>query len=79
MKYPYIVKKNGIWYPAGTDVPEDTTPVNSSNKYSVYTKTDILRMPISDLKTLAREKGIENAGEMTGAILKKELLKILGL
>jgi len=22
MKYPYIVNKNGIWYPAGADVPE---------------------------------------------------------
>ena len=21
MKYPYIVGKNGVWYPAGTDVP----------------------------------------------------------
>lgn len=23
MKYPYIVNKNGVYYPAGTDVPED--------------------------------------------------------
>lgn len=23
MKYPYIVNKNGTWYPAGTEVPED--------------------------------------------------------
>lgn len=22
MKYPYIVKKNGVWYPSGTEVPE---------------------------------------------------------
>lgn len=22
MKYPYIVIKNGVWYPAGTEVPE---------------------------------------------------------
>ena len=24
MKYPYIVNKDGVWYPAGTEVPEDT-------------------------------------------------------
>lgn len=23
MKYPHIVVKNGVWYPAGTEVPED--------------------------------------------------------
>lgn len=23
MKYPHIVVKNGVWYPAGTDVPAD--------------------------------------------------------
>lgn len=23
MKYPHIVVKNGVWYPAGAEVPED--------------------------------------------------------
>lgn len=23
-KYPYMVNKNGIWYPAGAEVPDDT-------------------------------------------------------
>ena len=27
MKYPYIVRKNGVWYPAGTDVPVGGKPV----------------------------------------------------
>lgn len=22
MKYPYIVKHNGVWYPAGAEVPD---------------------------------------------------------
>lgn len=26
MKYPYIVIKNGVWYPAGTEVPEGANP-----------------------------------------------------
>lgn len=32
MKYPYIVCKNGKWYPAGTEVPEDakTEPTDES-------------------------------------------------
>lgn len=30
MKYPYIVIKNGVWYPAGTEVPEGANP-NSGN------------------------------------------------
>lgn len=24
MKYPYMVNKSGVYYPAGTEVPEDT-------------------------------------------------------
>ena len=27
MKYPYIVGKNGVWYPAGTEVPVGGKPV----------------------------------------------------
>ena len=32
MKYPYIVCKDGKWYPAGTEVPEDakTEPTDES-------------------------------------------------
>ena len=41
----------------------------------VYTKTEINRMPITDLKELAKEKGIENAEELTGAELKKILIE----
>lgn len=29
MKYPYIVIKDGVWYPAGTDVPVGETRVSS--------------------------------------------------
>ena len=27
MKYQYTVKHNGVWYPAGMEVPMDTHPV----------------------------------------------------
>ena len=29
MKYPYIVGKNGVWYPAGTEVAEDNPNIKT--------------------------------------------------
>ena len=45
--------------------------VNSSE----YTKTEINRMPIAELKELAKKENIDNAEDMTGAELKKVLIK----
>lgn len=44
-----------------------------------YTKTDINRMPVSELRTLALNTGVENAEEMTGAELKEYLINVFGL
>lgn len=44
-----------------------------------YTKTDINRMSTAELKELAKEKGIENAEDITGGELKKILIEKLGL
>ena len=74
MKYPYIVNKDGVWYPAGTDVPEDTKTDSRT-----YTKTEINRMSTSDLQKLASEHGIEDANAKSGAELKKVLIRQLGL
>lgn len=88
MIYPYIVNKNGVWYPAGAEVPEDTSddtklecdfsefmnpPTNS------YTKTDIKRMPIAELQKLAKENDIPGADGKTGNELKELLIKKFGL
>ena len=27
MKYPYAIKYQGVWYPAGVNVPNDTNPI----------------------------------------------------
>ena len=75
MKYPYIVIKNGKWYTAGEEVP-DTVP---GNKPAGYTKTEINRMPTAELQSLAAQKGIENATEMSGVDLKAILIEKLGL
>ena len=89
-KYPYIVNKNGVWYPAGTEVPEGTKPITKDvkeddfskimnppvedNKVS-YTKTDINRMSTAELQELAKTEGIENAENITGGELKKILIE----
>ena len=73
MIYPYIVVHNGKWYNAGEEVPEKGTSSNG------YTKTDINRMSIDDLKALGAEQGIENAEELKGDDLKKLLIEKLGL
>ena len=93
MKYPYIVNKNGIWYPSGTEVPDGAEAVENKKEddfaqymnepvesgEETYTKTEINRMSTADLRKLAKDKEISGADEMTGAELKKVLIEKLGL
>ena len=44
-----------------------------------YTKTEINRMPIVDLRRLARKNGVKKAADKSGAELKAELIDILKL
>ena len=79
MKYPYIVGKNGVWYPAGTEVPEDNPNTKTENGQNQYTKTEINRMTTAELQELALENNIDGAEQMTGAELKKVLIEKFGL
>ena len=79
MKYPYIVNKNGVWYPAGAEVPEEAAPHNKESDQKQYTKTDINRMSTAELQELAAEIGIENASCTNGGELKKLLIEHFGL
>ena len=84
MIYPYIVNKNGVWYPAGADVPEDISTVTTDNLteklvHNGRTKTEINRMSTAELQELALENDIDGADEMTGAELKKVLIEKFGL
>ena len=79
MKYPYIVNKNGVWYPAGAEVPEGAAPHNKESDQKQYTKTDINRMSTAELQALAAESGIENASGTNGGELKKLLIEHFGL
>lgn len=76
MKYGYTVKKDGVLYPAGTDVPVGELAKDSMKTYS---KSDISRMSTADLKALAPTLGIEVTEESTGAKLKEEIIEKLGL
>ena len=84
MIYPYIVNKNGVWYPSGANVPEDTSPITTDNLteklvHNGHTKTEINRMSTAELQELALENNVDGADEMTGAELKKVLIEKFGL
>ena len=79
-KYPYIVNYNGVWYPAGSEVPAGASFAESiSEEQKTYTKTEINRMSTADLKSFAAENGIEDAEIKSGSELKKLLIEKLGL
>lgn len=79
MIFKHQVKYNGVYYPAGTDVPVGNKPVEDKKTVEVeeekYTKTDINRMSTAELKALAKSESIESAEDMTGAELKKVLIE----
>lgn len=56
-------------------------PVEEETKVEepTYTKTEINRMPIVELRRLARKQGIKKAADKSGAELKVELIELLNL
>lgn len=87
MVYSHLVKYNGVYYPAGTNVPvgvasveiKDNKVIDEVKEEVKYTKTDINRMSTSDLKSLAKSEGIKDADTLSGADLKKVLIEKFGL
>lgn len=53
--------------------------IQKEKEKNKYTRTDINRMPVDDLRKLAGETGISGAESMTGADIKKALIDALGL
>lgn len=70
MIYPYTVVKDGVWYPSGTSVPDGKRQ---------YTKTEINKMPLADLRDLGKILNIETVESKTGAEIKKEIIRKLNL
>ena len=81
----HSVKINGKWYRAGEKIPalnsasESKIPDEVEKETKNYTKTEINRMPIADLKGLAARMEIESSETMSGAELKKALIEAFGL
>lgn len=77
----HFTKVNGKWYRAGQEIPDffnAETPENEAEE-NHYTRTDINRMPVDDLRKLAGKKGITGAESMTGVDIKKALIDALSL
>lgn len=72
MKFDHKVKHNGIWYEPFEEVPD-------YNGKKAYTKSEIARMPVDELRQLALNTGVDGAEEMNGTELKQYLLSVFGL
>ena len=68
----HLMKVNGRWYKAGEEVSESPIEKPSPEK-TRYTKTEINKMNVSELRRLAAEKGIN------GTDLKSYLISAFGL
>lgn len=93
MVYDHMVKVNGRYYQTGEDAPEVDYAAGDENSLPFsddditletqedkkYTKTDINRMSVSELRKMALSTGVEGADEMTGAELKEYLISLFGL
>lgn len=77
MKYPYTVVKDGTWYPAGAEVPGDIFVC--AEEATCYSKTEINRMPVAELRALAEKEGISGFDSKSGSELKKNLICKYGL
>ncbi len=82
----YGIKYNGVWYQVGDEIAEEVGKNTSSDTSDFmtppsknFTKTEIKRMPVGNLRELASEYGIEDAEEKTGEELKDCLISVLGL
>ncbi len=72
-----VIKINGKWYKAGEVIPEEI-PGKSSIEFN-YTKTDINRMSVQDLRSLATSHGMSNVDSMTGGELKEYFISKFNL
>lgn len=66
------------------DVVVDTTTTSPEvepevEKKPTYSRSQIQLMPVAGLKEVAKEYGVEDYENKSGAKLKKELLEIMGL
>lgn len=69
MKYPYVVNHNGVWYPAGYEVPEDTASAVGGTVDAPEEPTE----PVEDAVEEIREEEQEVAKNVTEAPTRTEI------
>ena len=87
MKFDHKVKYNGVWYEPGEEIEEgvgNTAPTNFSEFMTPpvenkYTKTEINRMPVDELRGLAKKQGFSEVEEIKGLAPKRMIIEKLGL
>lgn len=88
--YPYLegdvyprdglsVTKERIAELSGKNNKQKRPLIQKEKEKNRYTRTDINRMPVDELRKLAGETGITGSENMTGADIKKALIDVLGL
>jgi hypothetical protein len=68
-EYETALKETGLSESQREEVAESTN----------YTKTDINRMSVQELREMAKRTGVEGAESMTGGELKKYFINVFGL
>lgn len=74
----HLMKVNGRWYKAGEKVSESPVDKPSPEK-TRYTKTEINKMNVSELRRLAAENGVKDPEGINGTDLKSYLISAFGL
>lgn len=74
----HLMKVNGRWYKAGKEVSESPVDKPSPEK-TRYTKTEINKMNVSELRRLAAENGVKDPEGINGTDLKSYLISAFGL
>lgn len=88
MKFSHEVKHNGVYYPAGTDVPIGTksegvaapAPLvsgkDTNEKSKKYSEDDFKGMKYFSLKALAKQEGFDVPNNASSDEVRKMLLSI---
>ena len=82
MVFDHKVKYKGKWYLPGEEIEEkvdEAVDTASLPFEKPYTKTEINTMKVDDLRSMARNTGVESADDMTGAELKEYFINLFNL
>ena len=79
MKYPHVVKFNGVRYPAGAEVPVESPVEEVQETFTPPTKREVTAMKKSELVELAERNGIKNAETYSAAALKAKIIEMFDL